>query len=85
MLSRDVYVAKMEAQLMGWEDELAWLTSNASSIATQGSAQFQRQLVAAQRAHRSVRNRFEGLKKSGADRWSALAAGLEVAWRELSA
>ena len=85
MLPRDVYVAKMEAQLMGWEDELAWLTSHASWIATQSSAQFQRQLLAAQLAHQSVRNKFERLKKSGADRWSALAAGLEVAWGELTA
>ena len=85
MLSRGVYVAKMEAQLMGWEDELAWLRANTSWMATQGAAHFQRQLLAAQRAHRSVRNKFDGLKKSGEDRWSALAAGLEIAWEELTA
>jgi len=54
-----------------------------SESCREGSHAFQG--CAAHRAHRSVRNKFEGLKKSGADRWSALAAGLEVAWGELTA
>jgi len=33
MLPRDAYVAKMEAQLLGWAHELAWLRSNAALVA----------------------------------------------------
>jgi hypothetical protein len=85
MLSRDAYTAKMEAQLMAWAHELAWLRSKAALVATRGSVQFQLQLAAAQGEHQAVRHAFERLKKSGAERWNALAAGLEVAWDELTA
>jgi hypothetical protein len=85
MLSRDAYVARMEAQLTGWADELAWLRARTEQIAARGSVRFQRQLAAAQRAHGAVRHEFEGLKKSGEERWTALAAGVEDAWNELTA
>ncbi len=85
MLPRDAYVAKMEAQLLGWAHELAWLRSNAAPVATRSSAQFQLQVAAAQGEHQAVRHAFERLKKSGEERWNALAAGLEVAWKGLTA
>jgi len=33
----------------------------------------------------AVRHKFEGLKKCGEERWYALSAGLEIAWKELTA
>jgi hypothetical protein len=85
MLSRDAYTAKMEAQLMAWAHELAWLRSKAALIATRASVRFQLQLAAAQGQHQAVRHEFERLKKSGEERWNALAAGLEVSWTDLTA
>jgi hypothetical protein len=85
MLSRDAYIAKMEAQMMAWAHELAWLRSKAAQVATRASVQFQMRLAAAQGEHQAVRHEFERLKRSGAERWSALAAGLEVSWNDLSA
>lgn len=85
MLSRDAYTAKMEAQLMAWAHELAWLRSKASRVATRASVQFQLQLAAAQGQHQAVRHAFEKLKKSGEERWNTLAAGLDVAWNDLAA
>jgi hypothetical protein len=85
MLPRDAYVAKMEAQLMGWAHELAWLRSRAALVVTRGSVAFQLQLAAAQGQHQAVRHGFETLKNSGEARWNALAAGLEVAWKDLTA
>jgi hypothetical protein len=85
MLPRDAYVAKMEAQLMGWAHELAWLRSRAALVVTRGSVAFQLQLAAAQGKHQSVHHDFDELKKSGEERWTALAAGLEVAWKDLTA
>ena len=41
--------------------------------------------AAAQGEHQAVRHKFERLKRSGEERWNVLAAGLEVAWNELSA
>jgi hypothetical protein len=84
MLPRDAYIARMEAQLMGWADELAWLRSKAALVETQRSVEFQQQLQAAQGEQQAVRHKFEGLKKSGKDRWTALAAGVEGAWKELT-
>jgi hypothetical protein len=46
---------------------------------------FQLQLAAAQGKHRAVHHDFDELKKSGEERWNALAAGLEVAWKDLTA
>jgi len=46
---------------------------------------FQLQLAAAQGAHQAVRHEFEKLKKSGEERWDAVAACLEVAWKDLTA
>jgi len=43
MLSRDAYTAKMEAQLLAWAHELAWLRSKAALVPTRGSFQFQLQ------------------------------------------
>jgi hypothetical protein len=85
MLSRDVYTAKMEARLLAWADELAWLRSKAALVPTRGSFQFQLQLAAAQGEQQSVRNAFEKLKKSGEERWNMLAAGVDVAWNALTA
>jgi hypothetical protein len=85
MMPRDAYVAKMEAQLMGWAHELAWLRSKSALVATRGSVRFQLQLATAQGAQQAVRHEFEKLKKSGEERWDALAAGLEVAWKDLTA
>jgi hypothetical protein len=85
MLSRDAYTAKMEAQLMAWAHELAWLRSKAAQVATRSSVQFQLQLAAAQGQQQAVHHEFERLKKSGEERWDALAAGVEVAWNELTA
>lgn len=85
MLSRDAYTAKMEAQLMAWAHELAWLRSKAAPVVTPASVQFQLQLAAAQGKHQAVRHAFEKLKKSAEERWNMLAAGLDVAWNELTA
>ena len=85
MLSRDAYTARMEAQLMAWAHELAWLRSKAALSAARGSVRFQLQLAAAQGEHQAVRHAFEKLKKSGEERWNALAADVELAWNELSA
>ena len=85
MMPREAYVAKMEARLMGWAHELAWLRSKAALVATRGSVRFQLQLAAAQGAHQAVRHEFEKLKKSGEERWDAVAACLEVAWKDLTA
>jgi len=85
MLSRDAYVARMEAQLMGWADEIAWLRSMTAQVVASGSVKFQRQLAAAQRAQRAVRHQFEALKRSGEERWTGLAAGVEMSWNELTA
>jgi hypothetical protein len=85
MLSRDAYTAKMEAQLLAWAHELAWLRSKAAVVPTRGSFQFQLQLAAAQGEQQSVRHAFEKLKKSGEEHWNMLAAGLDVAWNELTA
>jgi len=85
MLPRDAYIAKMEAQLMGWAHELAWLRSKAALVATRGSVEFQLQLATAQGEQQAVRHRLERLKSSGGERWNALAAGLEIAWKELTA
>ena len=85
MMTRDAYVVNMEAQLMGWAHELAWLRSKAALVATRGSVRFQLQLAAAQGAQQAVRYEFEKLKKSGEERWDAVAAGLEVAWKDLTA
>ena len=85
MLSRDAYTAKMEAQLLAWAHELAWLRSKAALVPTRGSFQFQLQLAAAQGEQQSVRHAFEKLKKSGEERWNALVADVELAWNELSA
>ena len=59
--------------------------SKAALVATRGSVRFQLQLAAAQGAQQAVRYEFEKLKKSGEERWNALAAGLEVAWKDLTA
>jgi len=85
MLSRDAYIAKMEAQMMAWAHELSWLRSKAALVATRGSVQFQLQLAAAQGEHQAVRHKFERLKSSGEECWNAHAVGLEVAWKELTA
>jgi hypothetical protein len=85
MLSRDAYTAKMEAQLLAWAHELAWLRSKAALVPTCRSFRFQLQLAAAQGEQQSVRHAFEKLKKSGEERWKMLAAGLDVAWNELTA
>lgn len=85
MLSRDAYIARMEAQLMAWAHELAWLRSKAALVATRSSVRFQLQLAAAQGQQQAVRQKFEGLKRSGEERWCALAAGLDVAWKDLTA
>ena len=85
MLSRDAYTAKMEAQLMARAHELAWLRSKAAQVATRSSVQFQLHLAAAQGEQQAVRHKFEGLKKCGEERWYALSAGLEIAWKELTA
>ena len=85
MLSRDGYTAKMEAQLLAWAHELTWLRSKAALVPTRGSFQFQLRLAAAQGEQQSVRHAFEKLKKSGEERWNALAADVELAWNELSA
>ena len=85
MLSRDAYTAKMEARLLAWAHELTWLRSKAALVETRGSFQFQLQLAAAQGKQQSVRHSFENLKKSREERWDALAAGLDMAWKELTA
>jgi phage I-like protein len=85
MLARDTYIAKMEARLMGWADEVAWLRSKAALVATQGSTEFQQHLETSHAEHRAVRHKLEGLKKSGGDRWNALAACVEGAWKGLTA
>ena len=85
MLSRDAYTAKMEAQLLAWAHELAWLRSKAALVPTRGSFQFQLQLAAAQGEQQSVRHAFEKLKKSGEERWNGLAGLLDMAWIELTA
>ncbi len=84
MLLRDAYIANMEARLMGWSHEVAWLRSKAALSATRGSVDFQQRLEVAQGEHQAVRHKFETLKKSRKHRWNALAAGLEVAWKELT-
>jgi len=84
MLPRDAYIARMEAQLLAWADELAWLGSKAALLATRRSLEFQLQIEAAKGEHQAVRHRFEGLKRSSKERWSAVAAGLESAWNELT-
>jgi len=65
--------------------ELAWLRSKTALVATRGSVKFQVQLAAAQGEHQAVRHEFERLKESGEERWNALAVGVEVAWKELTA
>jgi hypothetical protein len=75
----------MEAQLMGWAHELAWLRSKAALVAPRGSVAFELHLAVAQGKHQAVRHDFEKLKKSGEERWNALAAGLEVSWKDLTA
>jgi hypothetical protein len=85
MLPRDAYIATMEAQLMGWAHELAWLRSKAALVATRGSVAFQLEVAAAQGKHQAVRHKFEKLKSSGDEPWNGLAAGVEVAWTELTA
>jgi hypothetical protein len=84
MLPRDAYIANMEAQLMGWAHELAWLRSKARLVATRSSVAFQLRLASAQGAHQAVRHEFEKLKKSGEERWNALTAGVDFAWNELT-
>jgi hypothetical protein len=84
MLPRDAYIAKMEARLMAWADELAWLRSQAELVSTHGSVEFQQELEFAQGKHELVRRQFEGLKKSGKNSWTELAVGVDTAWRELT-
>lgn len=85
MSQKELYVAKMEAQLSAWRSKLDAMKARLDEAELQGRLEFHRQLEASQRQHEVAVRHLDELKQAGEQAWDALKAGVETAWKELNA
>jgi hypothetical protein len=83
MSSRDVYVAKGEADFAEVQAQLSALAAAAQDAVAAGHAEGERVLQGAKSKHDEALHRLELLKRAGEDSWSSVKTTFEAAWTEL--
>ena len=85
MSLRKLYLEQMEAQLAAWSTKLDAMKAVLEESELQDRLEFHRQVEASQRHHELARRHLDELKQSGEQAWEALKAGVDSAWKELTA
>lgn len=85
MSQKELYAAKMEAQLKAWRDKLDAMKARLEEAELQGRLEFHKQVEASQRQHEVACRHLDELKQSGEQAWGALKAGVETACKEINA
>ncbi len=76
-------VGKMETQLQEWGAALDDLVEKSERSEQEVKGDYRKALNTARDKHLSAKNRFEQMKRSGSEKWSAFKDDLEYAWMEL--
>ncbi len=82
MSQRDIIVAKIKAQLDGWNRTLDKLEANTENIATNNRDRYRATLQDIRDQVQQLEKKCMVLKNSTTDAWQDLMAGNELAWRE---
>ena len=83
MMQKELYVAKMEAQLNAWREKLDAMKARLEEAELQGRLEFHRQVEASQHQHEIACRHLDELKRSGEEAWEALKAGVDTVWKDL--
>jgi hypothetical protein len=83
VVMKNAYVAKMEAEIKEWSARLSELKAKAEKATAQGRIEYQKKLELSQKKHDAAARKLAELKSAGEDKWEALKAGVESAWKEL--
>ena len=83
MTQKELYVAKMEAQLTAWREKLDAMKARLEEAELQGRLEFHKQIEASQHQHEVACRHLDELKQAGEDAWRALRAGVETVWKDL--
>ncbi len=83
MESKDVYKAKIDAQLKEWSIRIADLKAKAELAEANVKVEYLKQVEALRAKKEEAEVKLDELKKAGDDAWEALKAGVEQAALEL--
>ena len=83
MDSKDVYKAKIDAQLKEWAVKIADLKSKAELAESTLKVEYLKQIEALRAKKEETQAKLEELKVAGDDAWDTLKAGVEKAVSEL--
>ena len=84
MSQKELYVAKMEAQLNAWRARLDSMKARLEEAELQGRIEFHKQVEASQHQHEIACQHLDELKLAGEEAWAALKVGVELAWTDLN-
>jgi hypothetical protein len=79
-MTRDPYVAKMEAELNEWKAKLDALKGKAAKASAEARSEVQKKVEAFEVRYADVSRRFDELRAAGAGRVADIKVGLEKAW-----
>lgn len=85
MTQKELYVAKMEAQLTAWREKLDAMKARIEEAEIQGRLEYHKQIEASQHQHEIACRHLDELKQAGEEAWTQLKAGAETAWKALAA
>ena len=85
MTQKELYVAKMEAQLTAWREKLDAMKARIEEAEIQGRLEYHKQIEASQHQHEIACRHLDELKQAGEEAWTQLKAGVETAWKALAA
>jgi len=83
MESKDVYKAKVDAQIKEWAIKIADLKAKAELAESSVKVEYLKQVEALSAKKKEAQAKLEELKKAGDEAWDTLKAGLEQAVLEL--
>ena len=83
MESKDVYKAKIDAQLKEWSIRIADLKAKAELAEANVKVEYLKQVEALRVKKEKIQSKLEELKESGDDAWETLKTGVEQAALEL--
>ena len=85
MLSKDEYVAKLEAQIKEWGAHLDGVAAKAQKATADARGAVQKQLEEGKAKLVAARQKLDGLKGVGADKWEEAKTKVEGFWKEARA
>ncbi len=80
MSSRDVYMAKLKAQIDEWNAQLDKFEAQAKQAGANAKISYDEQIKALHRQRESAKAKFAEIQAASDEAWEDLKQGVDIAW-----